>query len=114
MTLPDGGEFAGQTRFLQSSEFSGTYEDIAKRLFFDIRQDFTAFLLMTDGITDPKFPTDVVFADAAKWIEFWSEDFTKEVEFERGNAELEREFLNWMDFWSPGNHDDRTLAVMVP
>ena len=114
MTLPDGGEFAGQTRFLQSSEFSGTYEDIAKRLFFDIRQDFTAFLLMTDGITDPKFPTDVVFADPTRWIEFWSEDFTKEVEFERGNSELEREFLNWMDFWSPGNHDDRTLAVMVP
>ena len=114
MNLPDGGEFAGQTRFLQRSEFAGGYEDIAKRLFFDIRQDFTAFLLMTDGITDPKFPTDVVFADHAKWMEFWREDFTKEVEFERGNTELEREFLNWMDFWSPGNHDDRTLAVMIP
>ncbi len=114
MTLPDGGEFAGQTRFLQCSEFAGGYEDIAKRLFFDIRPDFTAFLLMTDGITDPKFPTDVVFADPAKWVEFWCDDFTKEVEFERGNTELEREFLTWMDFWSPGNHDDRTLAVMVP
>jgi serine/threonine protein phosphatase PrpC len=114
MILPDGGEFAGQTRFLQCSEFAGTYEDIAKRLFFDIREDFTAFLLMTDGITDPKFPTDVVFADQTKWAEFWREDFTKYVEFEPGNAELKQEFLNWMDFWSPGNHDDRTLAVMVP
>ncbi|GGN60404.1 hypothetical protein GCM10011349_41920 [Novosphingobium indicum] len=114
LTAPDGGEFAGQTRFLQRAEFSAGYEEIAKRIFFDIRQEFTAFALMTDGITDPKFATDVVFANPEHWVDFWVEDLSSQVRLERGNTALREEFLNWMDFWSAGNHDDRTLAILVP
>jgi hypothetical protein len=69
---------------------------------------------MTDGISDPKFPTDSVFADPSKWTEFWEGDLTNAVDFSRTNADMERQFLEWLDFWSPGNHDDRTLAVLVP
>lgn len=114
LTLPDSGEFAGQTRFLQKSEFAGGFDDVSKRIFFDVRKDFTAMMLMTDGITDPKFPTDAAFADPTRWIEFWTEDLTKSVAFSRSNEDMEKQFLDWLDFWSPGNHDDRTLAVLVP
>lgn len=114
LTLPDSGEFAGQTRFLHTSEFSGDFNTVSKRIFFDVRQDFTAIALMTDGISDPKFPTDSVFADPLKWVEFWNGDLTSSVDFSRTNADMERQFLEWLDFWSPGNHDDRTLAVLVP
>lgn len=114
LTLADGGEFAGQTRFLQTSEFHGGYDDLSRRLVFCIQPEFTVFALMTDGITDPKFPTDVAFADLAKWGNFWNDDLTLGVDLRRGNDDLKQEFLAWMDFWSPGNHDDRTLAVMVP
>jgi len=114
LTLPDSGEFAGQTRFLQASEFSGGFDGVTKRIFFDIRKEFTAVALMTDGISDPKFPTDSVFGDPAKWVEFWNGDLTKAVDFSRSNAAMDKQFLDWLDFWSPGNHDDRTLAVLVP
>lgn len=114
LTLPDSGEFAGQTRFLQKSEFLGGFDEVAKRIFFDVRKEFTAVALMTDGISDPKFPTDSVFADPAKWVEFWNGDLTKAVDFSRSNASMDKQFLDWLDFWSPGNHDDRTLAVLVP
>lgn len=114
LTLPDSGEFAGQTRFLHKSEFSGGFDDVAKRIFFDVRKEFTAIALMTDGISDPKFPTDSVFADPSKWTEFWEGDLTNAVDFSRTNADMEKQFLEWLDFWSPGNHDDRTLAVLVP
>lgn len=114
LTLPDSGEFAGQTRFLQKSEFSGGFDEVAKRIFFDVRKEFTAVALMTDGISDPKFPTDSVFADPAKWVEFWNGNLTKSVDFSRANAAMDKQFLEWLDFWSPGNHDDRTLAVLVP
>ena len=114
LTAPDGGEFAGQTRFLLRSEFDGGYEEISKRLFFDVRKEFTVFALMTDGITDPKFATDAVFGDPEKWKQFWTDDLSAEVRLERGNDALREEFLNWMDFWSAGNHDDRTLAILVP
>ena len=113
MNLPDSGEFAGQTRFLRSSEFSA-YEDINPRLFFDIRESFTAIALMTDGITDPKFPTDSIFNNPSKWMEFWEHDLCKTVEFSRENANLKSQLLEWMDFWSRGNHDDRTLVLLVP
>lgn len=114
LTLPDSGEFAGQTRFLQKSEFSGGFDEVAKRIFFDVRKEFTAVALMTDGISDPKFPTDSVFGDPSKWVEFWNGDLTKAVDFSRTNAAMDKQFLEWLDFWSPGNHDDRTLAVLVP
>jgi hypothetical protein len=113
LSLADSGEFAGQTRFLQLAEFVDPGE-VMKRLKFDIRDDFTAILAMTDGITDPKFPTDVAFENPDVWEDFWTNDLSKEVRLSRDNLELERELLAWLDFWSPGNHDDRTLAIMLP
>lgn len=114
LTLADSGEFAGQTRFLQKSEFAAGYEEVAKRLFFDVRESFTAVLAMTDGITDPKFPTDSAFASADVWCSFWETDLSQSVLLDRENPAIERELLAWLDFWSPGNHDDRTIAIMLP
>ncbi|MGV1006405.1 MAG: protein phosphatase 2C domain-containing protein, partial [Candidatus Nanopelagicales bacterium] len=114
LTQPDSGEFAGQTRFLQRSEFAGGYEEVSKRIFFTFRRGFTALALMTDGITDPKFPTETVFADPNVWRDFWLQDLTNAVDFSRANPEAQAQFLQWLDFWSPGNHDDRTLAILIP
>lgn len=114
LTLADSGEFAGQTRFLQKSEFAAGYDNVAKRLFFHVRDSFTAVLAMTDGITDPKFPTDTTFASSDVWCSFWETDLSQSVLLDRENPALERELLAWLDFWSPGNHDDRTIAIMLP
>lgn len=32
--------------------------------------------------------------------------------FEPSNNEIASQLSQWMDFWSPGNHDDRTLAII--
>jgi serine/threonine protein phosphatase PrpC len=114
LTLADSGEFAGQTRFLQKSEFAAGYVEVAKRLFFNVRDSFTAVLAMTDGITDPKFPTDTTFANSDAWCSFWETDLSQSVMLNRKNPAIERELLAWLDFWSPGNHDDRTIAIMLP
>jgi hypothetical protein len=53
---PDGGEFAGQTRFLTMPEIFAD-NSFYKRIGFRIVSDFTAIILMSDGITDPKFQT---------------------------------------------------------
>lgn len=113
---PDSGEFAGQTRFLTMSDIfaDGAY---ANRVRFIIVEDFTALILMTDGITDPKFQTDNNLNRIEKWKELWADlegvnqdnckiDFFKPIE------EVENELMNWLDFWSPGNHDDRTIAIL--
>lgn len=113
---PDGGEFAGQTRFLTMPEIIQPIE-IYKRLRFDIIPDFTALILMTDGVTDPKFETDANLNRIEKWHALWddlngnNEDKAR-VDFSDDNEQAAGQLLQWLDFWSKGNHDDRTIAIL--
>ncbi len=102
----DSGEFAGQTRFLDKQVM--TPEDIMNRLRFTITDDFTSLVLMTDGVTDPKFETDNNLASLQKWDELWME---LEPILDNKNTASD-ELLKWLEFWSPGNHDDRTIAIL--
>jgi len=107
---PDGGEFAGQTRFITMPEMlNGT--ELYRRLRIEIVPDFTALVLMTDGVTDPKFETDANLGKVEKWNNLW-EDLSKEVDFSTKDAGIADQLLNWLDFWSRGNHDDRTIAIL--
>lgn len=110
MGEPDGGEFAGQTRFLTMPEIMQPTE-IYRRLRFEIVEDFTALILMTDGVTDPKFETDSNLMKVEKWNDLW-ESITSSVELSDDNEECAAQLLKWLDFWSPGNHDDRTIAIL--
>ncbi|MEN9918572.1 MAG: hypothetical protein RL662_1008 [Bacteroidota bacterium] len=110
MGEPDGGEFAGQTRFLTMPEVMQPAE-IYKRLRFEIVDDFTALILMTDGVTDPKFETDANLAKIEKWNELW-DDLSASVMLTDDNEAAADQLLKWLDFWSPGNHDDRTIAIL--
>lgn len=107
---PDGGEFAGQTRFLTMSDIWEPTE-ILRRIKFEICDDFTALILMTDGITDPKLETENNLKDISKWDLLWK-DIETEVNFDRKNINADKELLKWLEFWSAGNHDDRTIAIL--
>jgi serine/threonine protein phosphatase PrpC len=114
--VADGGEYAGQTRFLTMPEIFANNAHIS-RIKLKIVENFTALVLMTDGISDPKFQTDANLNRIEKWNELWDDlgglngDNVKVI-FDRANTEIEKELDAWMDFWSPGNHDDRTLAIL--
>lgn len=106
----DSGEFAGQTRFLTMPEIINKEETI-RRVRLEIVEDFTALILLTDGITDPKFETDANLQRKEKWDAFWA-DINTEVLFDKENLEMDTQLLKWLDFWSVGNHDDRTIALL--
>jgi serine/threonine protein phosphatase PrpC len=113
---PDSGEFAGQTRFLTQSDIFANNAYVG-RIKMKIVDDFTALVLMTDGITDPKFQTDNNLSAADKWNELWEDLEGKKlgegaIDFEADPEIAERQLMNWLDFWSPGNHDDRTMAII--
>lgn len=107
---PDGGEYAGQTRFLTMKEIF-TPESIMSRLKYSIEEDFSGLLLMTDGISDPFFETDANLNKVEKWNELW-DSIKSEVDLSDENSESQYQLLKWLDFWSPGNHDDRTIVLL--
>jgi serine/threonine protein phosphatase PrpC len=112
---PDSGEFAGQTRFLTMPDI--IKNELYNRIKFEVVEDFTAIILMTDGVTDPKFETDANLNRIEKWNALWddlngnNEDKTK-VDFTDDNEQSAEQLLKWLDFWSKGNHDDRTIAIL--
>ena len=117
--FPDEGEFSGQTRFLTMQEIFKDAKSVMDRLRFSIEDDFTALMLMTDGVSDPMFETDNNLNSTAKWDEFWDklhdgfkDDEIPGVDLSDDNEESKYQLLRWLDFWSPGNHDDRTIAIL--
>ncbi len=119
--LPDGGEFAGQTRFLTMKEEIAVGA-IQKRLRYVFMEDFTFLILATDGITDAYFPSESAVADGELWGKFWREILPRGDGENAGCPELFDPSLDldaraqalrrWLDFWSKGNHDDRTLLLV--
>lgn len=117
--VPDEGEFSGQTRFLTMPEIFKDPKAVMDRLRFSIEDDFTALILLTDGVSDPMFGTENNLNSYDKWSEFWNklktgfpEDEIPGVDLSDDNVEAKHQLLNWLDFWSPGNHDDRTIAIL--
>ena len=117
--IPDEGEYSGQTRFLTMPEIFKDATAVFERLRFSIEDDFTSLMLMTDGVSDPMFETENNLNDFEKWKEFWNklktgyaEDEIGGVDLSDDNEESKTQLLKWLSFWSPGNHDDRTIAIL--
>ena len=117
--IPDEGEYSGQTRFLTMPEIFKDGKAIMDRLRFSIEDDFTSLMLMTDGVSDPMFETENNLNSYDKWVDFWNkikngfpEDEIPGVDLSDDNEESKYQLLHWLDFWSAGNHDDRTIAIL--
>jgi len=116
MNWLDVGEFGGGTRFITMPEIFKS-DKFHTRFGFKLVEDFSYLVMMTDGIYDPKFIVEANLEKAENWTAFISDlngnnaEHAK-VDLKAGNASVEEQLLNWMDFWNPGNHDDRTLAIV--
>lgn len=111
----DVGEFGGGTRFITMKEIFNDPQ-ISSRFGMSCVPDFSHLILMTDGIYDPKFVTENKLEDLESWKTFFhdldgnNEDGVK-VDFENDET-IDTRLMEWTDFWSKGNHDDRTLAII--
>ena len=103
MNVADGGEYAGQTKFLDRS----IHQELGSRVKIGCFKDLKAVLLMTDGISDPVFETDAGLANQQKWFDLYAE-----LEPVLQQDQPEQALLEWMHFFKTGHHDDRTLAAL--
>jgi len=112
----DVGEFGGGTRFVTQPEIFHS-DKMGSRFSIQIEPDFSMLFLMTDGIYDAKFEVEANLEKTEKWLEFISdlegnnEDEVK-IDFKENTEETAINLDKWMDFWSKGNHDDRTLSII--
>ncbi len=105
LSTPDSGEFAGQTRFLDRQTVVS--EQFFHRVTMGKWQDVSHLLLLTDGITDPKFETEQQLTAPAHWDALIAE-ITPALDSDNPGSAL----LEWMKFMSRGHHDDRTIVVL--
>jgi serine/threonine protein phosphatase PrpC len=112
----DVGEYGGGTRFITMPEIFSS-DKMSSRFNVKIVKDFSYIMLMTDGIYDPKFVVEANLEKIEKWKEFLfdldgnNEDNIK-IDFQADSVKIDEKLTKWLDFWSPGNHDDRTLAII--
>ena len=116
---PDEGEYAGQTRFVTMPDIFTDPTSLGRRVRYGLYPSMKALIAMTDGVSDPMFETDANLNSFVRWEEFWDKlrdgfpaDGIAGAGLRRGNPSAAESLLGWLDFWSPGNHDDRTIAVV--
>lgn len=112
----DVGEFSGGTRFITMQEIFKS-DTFATRFGFKLVPDFSYLMLMTDGIYDPKFEVEANLEKREAWKALLEDlggknDDNVKVDLTVHSPETARQLSAWMDFWSPGNHDDRTLMII--
>lgn len=101
LNTPDTGSYAGETRFLSDE----VLEHLAVNNYRST--EFIPCLLMTDGVSDAFFESDNALKSPQAWHDLWNN-------LHNNNAlDNERNLLAWLDFWSVGNHDDRTLVAIL-
>ena len=110
----DVGEFSGGTRFITMKDIFN--DQMAARFSITCVNDFAYLVLMTDGIYDPKFSTENKLEDRESWRTFFNDlaghnDDSAKVDFINDTG-IDVQLSLWADFWSRGNHDDRTLAII--
>jgi hypothetical protein len=112
LCTPDSGEFSGQTVFLTAPGVLRSGEDVDSRIHIRLVPDLLALFLLTDGITDPKFPTEASFVEKSAWSDFLHE-LNDKVNLGKAKDGADERLLSWLSFRSPGNHDDRTIVVLL-
>lgn len=115
---PDGGEFAGQTRFFTMPEEIRDLAAVKNRVRVSFVSDFDALALATDGVSDPYFETENDLGAFEAWQKFWQARQEDEIFHNVFNANLDpaqraENLTQGLRFKIKGNHDDRTLLLVL-
>lgn len=110
----DVGEYGGGTRFITMDNIF-TKDDFEERFNFEFTSSRPQVVLMTDGVYDPKFEVEANLYKPEKWQAFFDDlqgDNPEGINVLSEDGDTIKNLSDWMDFWSSGNHDDRTLVLL--
>ena len=106
---PDTGAWAGLTHMVTSEEpwSEGAAWLAEARTFVAHLDSLRGVLAMSDGVSDPKLGTLAEMSEPSTWATLLDE-------LEALESGTGKRVLEWLDFMSRGEHDDRTLLWMRP
>ena len=105
----DRGEYASQTVFLSAA--SVTAEELATRIHVEPLPDLHWLLIASDGVTDPYLETEQAMHDPQCWQPLAA---PLQQAAAAAPAIAEQLLTEWLDTFTPGHHDDRTLVLLHP
>ena len=105
--VADSGAYSGETQFLTAAQLQP--DDIQRRIRTIETAAAPTVILMTDGVSDPKFETDAALGNPQRWQALWDE-----LQAPLAADDPKTALHEWLGFWSRGNHDDRTIAFFLP
>ena len=106
LCVADQGEFHGQTHFLSAITVSD--ESLATRIRTHHFAQLQRVLVATDGIVDPYFETESALLAPLQW-----QPFTRRLDDALDAANSLEALQHWLADFTPGHHDDRTIALAV-
>lgn len=106
---PDGGEFSGGTRFLAAAYVQ--QDQLWERTRAFVLDEAQSIVLLTDGVSDPKFKSDNALEERSAWDALMDEVIAH-TGFPSVEDDLAGKLVDWLNFWVPGEHDDRTIAII--
>jgi hypothetical protein len=114
LSVPDSGEFAGQTKFLTNRDLFLAESKPYSRVKVAVIERPAMLLAMTDGVSDPKFDSDESMRDSDCWRSLVDELALPLRQLLDGpNSSRAEALQQWLDFWAIGHHDDRTIAICM-
>lgn len=121
LSVPDGGENVGETRFVTMPSVWGVknnvkdaqseMEEQKKRIFTKWVGDFKCIMSMSDGVGDPKFGTDENLQKVEIWQKLWDEVYSA-ASLNTKSEDCAAKLVEWLNFYIDTHHDDRTLAIV--
>ncbi len=109
LTTPDMGKFFGQTKYI-TMETVWKNDPFARTHVKNVSSS-AVIMLMTDGVSDPKFGSNRNLRNPQLWKELWT-DIRSHIPVDNPSDTTAKKLGEWLDFWTKGCHDDRTIALL--
>ncbi len=112
---PDSGQYAGETVFLSQRvlDDKGKFHD---RICHELFDAMPVILAMSDGVSDPRFPSEASLHEQGPWRQIWNDILpTLPPEHLPGEADgWETRLYDVLERYDEGHHDDRTIVIARP
>lgn len=103
----DSGSFPGETVFVTSNGVFGDASALVNRIRCCFCNNTPVLISMTDGITDSYFKEGIGVDELGLWKKLLSE-----IQNEEGVLKPADVICDWLDYYVPQEHDDRTMTIV--